>query len=302
MEGDRAMAELNRKQSERLTFWETFQSGLMKAKIGRIIIYTILSIWAVSTIFPLLWVVLNSFKPSQEIINATFKLPTNPTIENYTNAFNTINIGQSYINSFIMSGSVVFFTLLFGGIAAFAMSRMRFKLRAMLQIALVMSLLIPAFATIVPVYRMMIDLNLVNTYWGLIIPQTAGNLPFAVLVISGYMATIPKELEEASVMDGCNRLSMYLRVFLPISLPSFGTVATFVFLWSYNDLFSSLIFVEHESVRPIVVLLSQVSSQYGTDYGLMTTAITMTVIPIVLFYLLAQKTFEKGATSGSVKG
>ena len=171
-----------------------------------------------------------------------------------------------------------------------------------MQTALIASLLIPAFATIVPVYRMMIDLGLVNTHLGLIIPQTAGNLPFAILVISGYMATIPRELEEASVIDGCNRWTMFIEVFLPVSLPIFGTVATFVFLWSYNDLFSSLIFVEHESVRPIVVLLSQVSSQYGTDYGLMTAAITMTVIPVVIFYLFAQKTFEKGATAGSVKG
>ncbi|WP_238482644.1 carbohydrate ABC transporter permease [Lederbergia galactosidilytica] len=182
------------------------------------------------------------------------------------------------------------------------MARMNFKLRSVLQTLLIASLLIPAFATIVPVYRMMIQLGLVNTHLGLIIPQTAGNLPFAILVISGYMATIPRELEEASVIDGCNRWKMFTRVFLPISLPAFGTVATFVFLWSYNDLFSSLVFVEHESVRPIVVLLSQVSSQYGTDYGLMTAAITMTVVPVVIFYLLAQNTFEKGATAGSVKG
>ncbi|MCH1625964.1 carbohydrate ABC transporter permease [Ferdinandcohnia quinoae] len=255
-----------------------------------------------TTIFPLAWVVLNSFKQSREIITDTFKFPSDPTLQNYINAFETVNIGRSYMNSIIMSGSVVFFTLLFGGLAAFAMSRMKFRIRGFLQTLLIASLLIPAFATIVPVYRMMIKMDLVNTYWALIIPQTAGNLPFAILVISAYMATIPRELEEASVMDGCNRFSQFTRIFLPISLPSFATVGTFVFLWSYNDLFASLVLVSHEKVAPIVVLLSNVSSQYGTDYGLMTAAIALTVIPVLIVYLLAQKTFIRGATAGAVKG
>lgn len=291
------------KDETNLTYWEKLQSKyFIGSKYGRIFVYVVLSIWSITTIFPLVWILLNSLKPSKDIITGTFKLPTDPTFQNYVNAFNTVDIGKSYLNSFIMSGSVVFFTLFFGGLAAFVMSRMKFRLRGVLQTILVMSLLIPAFATIVPVYRMMIGLELVNTYWALIIPQTAGNLPFAILVISGYMATIPKELEEASLIDGCNRWTMYLRVFMPVSIPIFGTVGTFVFLWSYNDLFTSLVLVENEAVRPIVVLLSHVSSQYGTDYGLMTAAIAMTVIPVIIFYLFAQNTLEKGATAGAVKG
>lgn len=286
----------------RLTFWENLQQSIFSSKLGMILVYVVLISWSMTTIFPLAWVFLNSFKQSDEIISNTFSLPSDPTLENYINAFETVNIGKSYINSFIISGSVVILVLALGGLAAFAMARMNFKLRGVLQTLLVASLLIPSFATIVPVYRMMIGMELVNTHAALIIPQTAGNLPFAILVISGYMATIPKELEEAAVMDGCNRLKMFTKVFLPISLPSFATVGTFVFLWSYNDLFSSLVLVSQEKVAPIVVLLSNVSSQYGTDYGLMTAAIAMTIIPVLIFYLFAQKTFEKGATSGAVKG
>lgn len=291
------------KDRDKLTYWERLQQKYFtKSKYGKAFVYVVLSLWSISTIFPLVWVLLNSLKESRQIITNTFQIPLDPTLQNYVKAFNTVDIGRSYLNSFIMSGSVVLLVLLFGGLAAFVMSRMQFKFRGILQTIFVMSLLIPAFATIVPVYRMMINLDLVNTYWALIIPQTAGNLPFAILVISGYMATIPRELEEASVMDGCSRWTMYTRIFLPVSLPIFGTVGTFVFLWSYNDLFSSLVLVEQAHVRPIVVLLSHVSSQYGTDYGLMTAAIVMTVIPVIIFYLFAQKTFEKGATAGAVKG
>ncbi|MED1560544.1 ABC transporter permease [Alkalihalobacillus alcalophilus ATCC 27647 = CGMCC 1.3604] len=294
------MTEIER---NKLTFWEKIQDRYIhKSKYGRLFVYICLSAWAVTTIFPLVWVFLNSFKNSREIITDTFALPSEPTLQNYINAFNTVDIGRSYLNSFIMSGSVVLFALMFGGLAAFAMSRMKFRLRGFIQTALVASLLIPAFATIVPVYRMMISMGFVNTHLGFIIPITAANIPFAVLVISGYMATIPKELEEAAVMDGCNRWKMFTRIFLPISLPAFATVGTFVFLWSYNDLFTSLVLVPQEKVAPIVVLLANISSQYGTDYGLMTAAIILTVIPVIVFYLLAQKTFEKGATSGAVKG
>ncbi|UFT98678.1 carbohydrate ABC transporter permease [Radiobacillus kanasensis] len=294
---------MTKSNKNQLTYLEKFQNRYFtKSKYGKLFIYICLTAWSMTTIFPLAWVLLNSFKESRDIITDTFKFPTNPTLQNYINAFETVNIGQSYMNSFIMSGSTVFLVLFFGGFAAFIMSRMNFRFRGVLQTLLVASLLIPAFATIVPVYRMMINMDLVNTYWALIIPQTAGNLPFAILVISSYMATIPKELEEAAFMDGCSRLKMYTKIFLPISLPSFATVGTFVFLWSYNDLFSSLVLVSHEKVAPIVVLLSNVSSQYGTDYGLMTAAIAMTVIPVIIVYLFAQKTFEKGATSGSVKG
>lgn len=295
--------EVARNTERQLTFWEKTQRNLFsRSKYGKIFIYVCLTVWSMTTIFPLAWVVLNSFKQSREIITDTFALPSDPTFQNYVKAFETVNIGRSYLNSIIMSGSVVFFTLLFGGLAAFAMSRMKFKFRGFLQTLLIASLLIPAFATIVPVYRMMIKMDLVNTYWALIIPQTAGNLPFAILVISAYMATIPRELEEASVMDGCSRFKQFTKIFLPISLPSFATVGTFVFLWSYNDLFASLVLVSHEKVAPIVVLLSNVSSQYGTDYGLMTAAIALTVIPVLIVYLLAQKTFIRGATAGAVKG
>lgn len=244
----------------------------------------------------------NSFKTSDDIIFNSFSLATAPTLENYVNAFNLVNIGRSYMNSLIMAGGTVILTLLFGGIAAFVLSRFDFRIRGILQAVLIMSLLIPNFATVVPVFEIFSKFDLINTYWAFIIPHVAGNLPFTILVISGYMATIPRELEEASVIDGCNRLKMYTRVFAPISRPSFATVAVFVFLWSYNDLFSSLIFVNGEKVRPIVALLSEISSQYGTDYGLMATAVTLTAIPVIIAYLFLQTYIEKGLTTGAVKG
>lgn len=287
---------------EKQTFWERLQSQLSSSKVTRIFVYICLSIWSATTIFPLLWVINNSFKLSDDVMSNSFSIATNPTLENYKNAFDLVNVGQSYLNSLIMAGGTVLFTLLFGGMAAFVMSRFSFKIRGLIQSILVMSLLIPPFATVVPLFQLFADWGLNNTYWGLIIPGTAGNLPFAIFVMSAYMATIPKELEEAAVMDGCSRLRMYTRIFFPISKPTFATVAVFVFLWTYNDLFSSLIFVSGEKVQPIVVLLSNISSQYGTDYGLMATAVVLTAIPVIIVYIFLQRYIEKGLTAGAVKG
>ncbi|HEU5140110.1 MAG TPA: carbohydrate ABC transporter permease [Bacillales bacterium] len=289
-------------KARRLTIGERLQNGLFSSKVSRMLVYICLSLWSATTILPLLWVINNSFKTSEEVVENSFSPALNPTLANYQHAFDLVNIGDSYLNSLIMAGGAVIFTLLFGGMAAFVMARFSFRVRGVIQAVMVMSLLIPPFATVVPLFIMFSDWGLVNTYWALIIPATAGNLPFAVFVMSAYMATIPKELEEASIMDGCSRFKMYTKIFFPISKPVFATVSVFVFLWTYNDLFSSLIFVRGEEVQPIVVLLNMISTKYGTDYGLLAVAVVMTAIPVICVYILLQKYIEKGLTTGAVKG
>lgn len=280
------------------------------SNLGKVFVYICLIVWSATTILPLLWVFNNSFKSSADVVDHSFAIAftLESTLQNYYRAFEVVNILKSYMNSLIMSGSTVFFVLLFGGMAAYIISRFKFRLRGILYGMLVFSLLIPAFATVVPVYQLLINfnlgfvkLNLINTYASLIIVHTAGFLPFCTLVIAGYMATIPKELEEAAWIDGCSRQKMYINVFLPLSAPAFATCSIFVFLWSYNDLFSSLIFVQQHAVRPIVVILSFISSQYGTDFGLMASAVMITVIPILIVYLLAQRHIQQGLTEGAIK-
>ncbi|KOP68735.1 ABC transporter permease [Bacillus sp. FJAT-18019] len=270
--------------------------------LGTTLMYVILTAWSLTTIYPMFWIVNNSFKVSRDVMNNSFGIAWEPVLSNYVNAFDRINIGRSYINSLVMSFGTVFLVLLLGGLAAYVLSRFNFRGRRTIYSILYATLLIPAFATVVPVYEILIKTSMVNTYWGLIFPQTAGNLTFATLVIAGYMSTIPKELEEAAFMDGCNRWQMFVKIFVPISQPVLASASIFVFMWSYNDLFSALIFVNKENVRPIVALLNEISSQYGTDFGLMATAVSLTVIPVLIVYLFISKYIQKGLTEGAVKG
>lgn len=268
----------------------------------KFIIYMILIAWASTTILPLLWVANNSFRTTTQIVDSPFSLPSSFNLENYITAAERINILNSYKNSLIMSGATVILVLLFGGMAGYAMARFKFKFRTLINKMIIVALMIPAFVTVVPVYEIFIELGIVNTYLALILPHTAGNLVFATMMLAAYMASISTEIEEAALLDGANRWQIFTKIFVPISRPAFATVGIFTFLWSYNDLFSALVFVPNKSVQPITVLLNQVKSQYGTDLGLQATAVIVTVIPVLLVYIILQKHIIKGLTQGAVKG
>lgn len=275
---------------------------LSNSKLARILIYIILISWALTTIAPLLWVLNNSFKVTDEIMDAPFKLVDKLDLTNYKTALERVNILRSYINSFIMSGSATVLVLLFGGMASYILGRFDFKFKSFFTTTVALGLLIPAFSTIIPVYDIMINLNLINTYPALILPHTAGNLIFAIFVLSSYMSSLPDSIEEAAIVDGASRLQIFVKIILPMSKPALATVAIFTFLWSYNDLFSALILVSHKNVRPVVVLLNEVSSRYGVDYGLQAAAVVLTIVPILFVYLLLQDHIVKGlARQGSVK-
>lgn len=274
---------------------------MKKKHISAIAKYIFLSFWALTTIYPLGWIILNSFKSSQEIINDSFSIPSKLFLDNYKLAFER-NILLGYANSLIISVSVVIAVLLIGSMAGYIMARFKFPGKRLIHTLILSSLMIPVFATIVPVFELLLRVNLFNNRIGLILPQIAGNLAFTISVLTSYMTTIPREMEEAAFMEGCGPFQVFSKVILPITKPSLAASAVFVFLWSYNDLFSSLIILRTRDKMPINVMLTDISSQYGTDYGLMAAVIAIIVIPVLIFYLIAQRYIIEGMTSGAVKG
>ena len=278
------------------------QDYFERISLSKFIIYLVLIAWASTTILPLLWITNNSFRTTADIVNQPFAFPDSFNLVNYREARTRINVLNSYKNSIIMSGTTVVLVLLLGGMAAYVLARFEFKGKAVIDTLLVIGLMIPAFVTVVPVYELLISLDLVNTYLALILPHTAGNLVFATMLLTAYMSSLSKEIEEAVLLDGANRWQIFRLVFVPMSRPVFATVGIFTFLWSYNDLFSALIYVPQQKVQPVTVLLSQVSTQYGTDLGLQATAVVVTVIPVLIVYLILQQQIIKGLTQGAVKG
>ncbi len=274
-----------------------------KIKISSIIIYAILIFWALLTIFPFVWVVINSFKPSDEVLRSSFSLPQEFTMMNYENAFGKLSVLNAYKNSFIISGCVTLGVMVLSALMSFGITRYRFKGKEVIRSLIVASLMFPAFATIIPVYKMIIEWGILGTRTAVILPQIAGNLSFATIVMTGFMQSVPLDMEEAAYMEGANVFQVFGRIIVPLCRPSLATVAIFSFLWSYNDLFVQKIMIAgHKQYYPVCTLLEEISSQYGTDFGLMAASVTIIVIPVMIVYVLLQKNIIKGLTAGAVKG
>ncbi len=274
-----------------------------KVSAGMAVIYAILIFWAVLTVFPFVWVVLNSFKPSAEVLRSSFALPQEWSLMNYENAFTKLNVLNAYKNSFLISGCVTIGVMFLSALMAFGMTRYRFRGKELIRSLIVASLMFPAFATIIPVYKMIIEWGILGTKTAVILPQIAGNLSFAVIVMIGFMQSIPLEMEEAAYMEGANVFQVFGGIVVPLCRPSLATVAIFSFLWSYNDLFVQKIMIAgHKQNYPVCTLLEEISSQYGTDFGLMAASVTIIVIPVMIVYVLLQKNIIKGLTAGAVKG
>lgn len=281
-----------------------------KLSLGTSLIYVVLSIWALTTIYPILWVVLNSFKVKDKIMVDSFALPVGEmfTTANYEMAFDRLGIFSAYRNSLVISASVAAIVILLAGMASFALVRYNFKLRGILMSLVVAGMMFPVFSTIIPVYSMQNAWGITNTdSWFLnmlsvILPQVAGNLSFAIVVLTGYIKSLPIELEEAAYMEGSNAFQTFFKVVVPLTKPSFATVAIFSFLWSYNDLFTQMFFLRNKKYWAITRLMQMLTSKEGTNYGLMASTVSLVVIPVIIVYIFLQKYIIKGMTAGAVKG
>lgn len=283
-----------------------------RVSASKIFTYGALSVWALTTIYPFLWVIINSFRLKGKIRSDSFSIPwpgsADFTLDNFRLAFDRFLVGTAYKNSFIISTVVTLVVIVLAGFAAYGLVRYNFKGKKALYSLIIASMMFPVFATIIPVYRMEAAWGLAgtgNTTLSLIavmLPQIAGNLSFAIIVLMGFIRSLPVELEEAAYLDGCNVFQIYFKIIMPVAKPSFATVAIFTFLWSYNDLFTQMFFLRLPKERTITLLLNEISSQAGVNYGLMAAGVVLVVIPILVVYVFLQKNIIKGLTMGAVKG
>ena len=285
----------------------------MKTKrpsLSRVITYAVLCLWGLTTIYPFLWVILNSFRKKGLILSDSFSLPVGDafTWENYLTAWERSDFKNAYLNSFVISGSVTIMVVLLAGLAAYGLVRYRFRLRKLLYGLIMAGMMFPVFSTIIPVFRMEVMMGIAGSgnRWlsllAVILPQIAGNLCFAIIVLMGFIQSVPIDLEESAYLDGCNVFQIYFHIIIPAAKSSFATVAIFAFLWSYNDLFTQSFFLRYPQERAITGLLNEISSQAGVNYGLMAASVVLVVIPVLIVYVLLQKHIVKGLTAGAVKG
>ena len=262
----------------------------------------ILFLIAAPVMLPLWATVIGGFKTTGDLRTNAFGLPREWIVDNYIEILTGHRFWQMLGNSGIIALVSTVLTVLVSSMVAFTLSHMHFAGRKFIGNYLALGLTFPFATAVLPVFIRVRDLGLLDTYWGLILPQVAFNLGFSVVILQGFFAQLPKELLESAVVDGCSYTRFFFQITLPLSRPVLATVGVLALVGSWNAFLLPLVMINSESLYPWPLGIMQYQGQYGTDWGKVLAYISLTLAPAILFYLAAQKHIIAGLTSGAVKG
>jgi multiple sugar transport system permease protein len=250
-------------------------------------------------VFPIFWVSLTAFRPGADAYSVT--LPSRFTLANFIYIIKTEHYARYTLNSLIISGLSTLFSLTVGGLAGYAFARFRAKgTRGLFNVIFTMRT-VPYISFVIPLFFIVRSLRLYDTYTGLLIPHVAIHTCLVSWIMKGFFEQIPRELEEAAIIDGCSRLKALLRIILPVSLPGLTAAGTLVFLWDWNELLFAVILTGTERTRVLPLAIAQKVQELGLQWELMTAAAFIAIIPAILMVFFAQSYIIRGLTFGAVK-
>ena len=265
-------------------------------------------VFAVVTVFPVYWMIQSAFEPNSSITSLTPSFfPIHFTFHNFVDAVNhTAGVGTAYFlddarNSLIVVTSATAITLVFGFLAAAAVSRFRLRGASAFLVLILVVQMVPGTALIIPVFLMLSNLHLTDNYLGLILVYAASTLPFTVWALKGFVRGVPIELEEAAMVDGTTRFGAFRRILLPLVLPGIISAGVFAFITSWNDFLAADVIMQQNYHQTLPVWLYSFTTNTGTDYGGLMAGCTIMALPVVIFFLLVQRRLVTGLT-GAVKG
>ena len=273
------------------------------SKGARIATYIGLGFWMLVNLFPVYWMFTFSLKNNEEIFGANVVgLPKHWLWSNYTSALKTGHMGVYFLNSTIVAVTTILITLAVALMATFALTRLIWKRRKTLNKFFMLGLTIPIHASIVPVYVTLSRLHLLNTYWALIIPYSALSLSMAILVCTGFMNEIPRELDESACIDGCSIWGIFFRIIVPLMKPAVATVGIYTFLQCWNELMFANIFISKSSLKTLPVGIQALSGQYTTEWGPIGAALCLATFPTLILYIFLSRKIQESFIAGAVKG
>lgn len=275
-------------------------------RVTTALIYVLLTVLAVAFLFPVVWSLITSFKPPPEAAaSPATGLPTRLVFDNYLK-LNRLGLGawQYISNSLIVAAITVFGSIVLSTLGGYGFSRFQFRGKNILFVMILTTLMIPFQSILTPLFLILGTLRLQNTLIGLALVYITFQLPFGIFVMRNTFDTVPKELEEAALLDGCNSLSMLWRVMLIIVRPGIITVGIYAFINSWNEFLAALIFMNKESMFTFPIMLSSVrTGLYGTvDWGALQSGVIVSILPCILIFLLLQRYYMQGLMGGAVKG
>lgn len=256
----------------------------------------------VISLFPIIWLVVSSFKTNLEIQAHPFALPDALQFVNYQKALSMASLPKLFLNSVMVAVLSVMLNIVVTSFASFVLSREVFKGREAIYTLLTAGVLIPIIAFMVPYFSTMTKLRLLDSLTALVLVYSAVNIPVSIFLITGYMKSIPRELEEAALIDGCSFYERFFKVVLPLSRSGIVTAGTFCFIYAWNEFNMAMLLTKSLASRTMQVGIRFFTSQFITDYGSMYAAIVITIVPSIVAYAFLHDRIIGRLTAGSVKG
>jgi raffinose/stachyose/melibiose transport system permease protein len=271
---------------------EWFKNGLIQA-------FLILN--ALVMLYPLIVMVISAFKTNAEIFTSPFGLPHNPSFSNLQKVWDETNFIRYMLNSLGVTAVSIALILIFGTMAAYAIARYEFKMGSIMLMFFISGMTVPLKLAIIPLFLQLNALNLVDSYSGLILVYVAMGLPSAVFIMTGFLRTLPRELEESARIDGASEWLIMIRIMLPLARPAMVIVAIQNAVPIWNDFFFPLILITSDNLKTLPQGLTVFIGEFTTNWGVMFTGLTLAALPITLLYIVLSKQFIAGITQGAVK-
>jgi N,N'-diacetylchitobiose transport system permease protein len=254
-------------------------------------------------VFPVYWMIATAFKPGREIQDYTpHWFPVPATLHNFTNAIHRPFFWTDVKNSLIIVSCVVILSLAVAFLAALALSRFKFRGRAAFIVLIISVQMIPLTALIIPLYITLSRVHQVNTLSGVVVMYLTFVLPFTVWTLRGFMLGVPRELEEAAMVDGATRFGAFMRVMFPLVAPGLVATSIFAFIQAWNEFIIAYVFLHDAEKQTLTVWLASFTNLHGTDWGPLMAGATLTALPVVVFFVLIQRKIMFGLTAGAVRG
>lgn len=270
-------------------------------RIFNIIGWIVLAAALIASLFPFIWMVIGSFRSNAEMFENPLGLPAVFDFSVFAVAWKRANFNTALVNSFLNCIGTNMIVLIASATAAFALARIVFPGKKLINSILAASIVISGQLILIPLFFTLKDLRLYNSLWSTIIADAAMDLPICITLFVTFFQDIPYEIEESTMIDGCTKWGFFARFVIPLSRPIVSSVIIFVSLWTWNEYLFALTFLKDDRVRTIPLQLQNFQGRYSTEYGLLFAALTISIVPLIILYISMQKSFIKGLTAGAIK-
>lgn len=272
-------------------------------KIGKALLHMILIIYAIAVTYPMIWLLSASMKTSQEIFEKPWSLPSAFRPDNYITAWVQADIGRYFLNSILVTSASMLLILLTGSMAAYALSRYVFRGRNLIHGLFISGMMFPVFLGIVPLFFLLQKMKLWDTHLGLILVYVAYSLPFTIFILTGFFKSLPYELAEAAMLDGCSQFGIFWRIMLPLAKPGLIAAAIFNFIGVWNEYPLALVILSRNELTTLPLGIANLVSvqNYRADWGALIAGLVIILIPSLIVYLLSQRHITAGLTAGALK-